>query len=105
MSHFLRICPASSALTKIHLHPARRKLSGVLACALLFSARDATQIASDPCLAGPRQGSVQRLGNLAFAAQPCDFAALSGRSERTTVPACHISLSATSFSSFSSCCR
>jgi hypothetical protein len=36
---------------------------------------------------------------------PFDFAARSGRSERTTVPACHISLSAISFSSFSSCWR
>ena len=40
-----------------------------------------------------------------FVDYPCDFAARSGRSDRTTVPACHSSLSATAFSSFSSCCR
>ena len=39
------------------------------------------------------------------AGQPFDLAARSGRSERTTAPACHISLSAISFNSFSSCSR
>src|SRR5204863_4529064 len=34
---------------------------------------------------------------------PFDLAARSGRRDRTTVPACHISLSATAFNSFSSC--
>src|SRR6266851_3528904 len=36
---------------------------------------------------------------------PLDWAARSGRKERTTVPACHISLFATALSSFSSCSR
>ncbi len=38
-------------------------------------------------------------------AHPFALPARSGRSARSTVPACHISLSATAFNSFSSCAR
>src|SRR5207237_9702939 len=78
------------------LHPLRF-MSRVDDASPAFGMRHPVHEPAAPLVLGWRRGLA---GNLAHF-----FVARSGRSERTIWPACHISLSATAFSSFSSPCR